>query len=141
MAYHFIDECTQTIRQSPMRAALACVLLITTTIYVCTGHQHYSVAEIGATPAASADVTDLTSNPDWLTDIEQVGTNADDAPATTTPVDGREQYMDARLTHAVAEMDDAEQVRLRQVEQVSGATPHHSVDQSPVWLLGVLKDD
>ncbi len=140
MAYHIIHECTETIRQSPMRAALACVLLITTSIYVSMGRQNYRVAEIGDS-TTTADAIDLTSNPDWLTDIEQVGTNADDAPATTIQTDGRERYIDAQLTHAVAEVDDAEEVRHGQVEQVAGVTPPGPAAQAPVWLLGVLKDD
>ncbi len=140
MAYHIIHECTQTIRQSPMRAALACVLLMTTSIYVSMGRQNYRVAEIGDS-ATTADAIDLTSNPDWLSDIEQVEADADDAPATTTPVDGREQYIDARLTHAVAEIEETENPIHSQVEQVSDVTPQRPVDQSPVWLLGVLKDD
>ena len=140
MAYHIIHECTQTVRQSPMRAALACVLLITTSIYVSMGRQNYRVAEIGDS-STPADVIELTSNPDWLSDIEQVGTDDELSPATTIPVDGRERYIDVRLTHAVVEMDDAEDVQHGQVEQVAGVTPSAPVDQAPVWLLGVLKDD
>lgn len=140
MAYHFIHECTQTIRQAPIRAAIAGVLLITTTLYVCTGHQNYQVAEIGET-SASTDVLDLTGNPDWLSDIEQVSADADDSPATTTQVDGRERYIDARLTHAVAEVDEAEGTRHQQVEQVSAVAAIPPASQAPVWLLGVLHDD
>ena len=140
MAYHIIHECTQTIRQSPMRAALACVLLISTSIYVCMGRQNYRVAEIGDS-ATTADAIDLTSNPDWLSDIEQVGTDPEDSPATTTHVNGREQYIDARLTHAVAEIEETADPIPSQVEQVSAVTPQRAVDQSPVWLLGVLNDD
>jgi hypothetical protein len=140
MAYHIIHECTQTIRQSPMRAALACVLLITTSIYVSMGRQNYRVAEIGDS-TTTADAMDLTINPDWLQDIEQVGTDPEDLPATTTHVDGHEQYIDARLTHAVAEINEAEDPTDSQFEQVSGVIPQRPVDQSPVWLLGVLNDD
>lgn len=140
MAYHIIHECTLTIRQAPVRAALACILLITTTLYVCTGHQNYRVAEIGET-SASTDPIDLTSNPDWLSDIEQVSTDPDDTPATSTQTDGREQYIDARITHAVAEVDEATEGQHRRVEQVSAVTPPRPADQAPVWLLGILHDD
>ena len=140
MAYHFIHEIATTIRHSPMRAALAAVLLITTTIYVCAGHQEYRVAEIGDS-SPTAEVIDLASNPDWASEIEQVQADEEDAPATTTRVAGRESYIDARLTHAVAVVDDSDSETLRRVEQVSDETERHTSVNAPVWLLGVLQDD
>ena len=143
MAYHFIHELTHTIRQRPVRTALAAVLLITTTIYVCAGHQQYRVAEIGDRPSAAETqgVIDLSENPSWTAEIEQVVADEDDAPAMTTRVDGRERYSDARLTHAVAEEDDVEAARRTHVDLVSGESERHASDQAPVWLLGVLQDD
>ena len=140
MAYHFIHELAHTIRKSPMRAALAAVLLITTTIYMCAGHQDFRVAHMGDA-SDSAVVIDLTANPNWATEIEQVAADTTDAPATSTRVAGREHYMDAHLTHAVAVEDDFEAENRRRVEQISGEAEPHTAGDSPVWLMGVLQDD
>lgn len=140
MAYHYIHELTHTIRHSPMRAALAAALLLTTMIYVCAGYQDFRVAHMGDA-SESADVIDLTTNPDWASEIEQVGSDTTDAPATSTRVAGREQYIDAHLTHAVAVEDDIEAVNRRRVDQVAGVIAPLTAGNSPVWLMGFLQDD
>lgn len=140
MAYHYIHELTHTIRQSPMRVALAAVVLITTTIYVCAGYQDYRVSHIGDA-SDSSEVIDLTANPDWTTEIEQVAADSTDAPAMSTRVAGREQYIDAHLTHAVAVEDDIQTENRRRVEQVSGEITPRTAGNSPVWLMGYLQDD
>ena len=140
MAYHFIHELTHTIRQSPMRAALAAVVLITTTVYVCAGYQDFRVAHMGDA-SDSSEVIDLTGNPDWSTEIEQVAADTTDAPAISTRVAGREQYRDAQLTHAVAVEDDIQAENRRRVAQVSGEIAPHNAGNSPVWLMGFLQDD
>ncbi len=140
MAYHIIHELTHTIRLSPMRAAFAAVLLISTTIYVCADYHNYRVAKIGDT-ATSGQVSDLTAAHTGATEIEQVVADADDAPATTTRVEGRERYIDAHLTHAVAVEDDTDAQMRTRVEQMAGITAQRTTDAGPVWLLGIIEDD
>lgn len=138
MAYRVISETVETIRQSPVRAALALLLLITTTVYVCFENQGYSVAEIGETTSFD-EVVDLAS--EEADEFVQVSADEDDAPATTTNVDGRETYIDVRLTHAfVEENEEATSHRVR-VTPVSQEVVSYPADSAPVWLLGVLVDD
>ena len=140
MAYQFVHELTNTIRESPGRAALAAVLLITTSIYVCVGHQEYRVAEVGDA-SSPEEIVDLTANPEWSTGVEQVAADDDNAPATITRVGSRDRYIDAQLTHAVAVEEDSDKGSLRHVEQISGQAMQQNSGQGPVWLLGVLMDD
>jgi hypothetical protein len=140
MAYHFMHEFASTIRHNPVRVALAAVLLITTAIYVCADHQNFRVSLMGdATDAA--EVIDLTENPHWATEIEQVVSDTADAHATSTRVAGRERYLDAHLTHAVAVEDNIEAENRWRVEQVSAVKQPHTAGDAPVWLLGILQND
>ena len=143
MADHLILQLKETIRQSPLRAALAFVILITTTVYVCTGHDGYRVAEIGegSPTVTGSDVTSSDQNVDWEQEIDRVSADEDDAPAVSTRADGRDQYIDARLTHAVAEEDDASLAHPTRVIPVSGEVQHRPASESTVWLLGVLNDE
>ena len=146
MADHFIHELSQTIRHSPMRAALAAVVLITTTIYVCAGHEEYRVAEMGDDSASdqvdsTGEVIELTAHSAWVGEIEPMEADEEDAPATTTRVAGRERYIDAHLTHAVAVEVDSDAGNLRRVEHVSGEPERRPSGNAPVWLLGVLEGD
>ncbi len=146
MADHFIREFKDTLRQSPLRAALALVILITTTVYVCTGQGGYRVAEIGnaseiGDSSAAIDLASDDGNVAWVQEIEQVTTDEEDVPAVSTRVDGRDRYIDARLTHAVAVDDDISLEHQTQVIPVSGESQRRVAPHSPVWLLGVLGDD
>jgi hypothetical protein len=138
MAYRWKSETAETIRQSPVRAALALVLLITTTVYVCFESDGYRVAEIGETTSFE-EVVDLTSGEQ--SEFVQVSADEDDAPATTTNVDGRETYIDARLTHAFVEEAEADATHRLRVTPVSREVASQSQDIAPVWLLGVLIDE
>lgn len=140
MAYHFLRELTDTFRQSPVRAALASVLLIASTLYVCVGHDQYSVVEIGET-TSPGNVIDLALDQDGQAGIEQVSAAEEDVPATSIRDGERIQYIDARLTHAVAEEEEPLARHRARVEQVSGQTERGSSDNDPVWLLGILIDD
>lgn len=138
MAYRVISETVETIRQSPVRVASALLLLITTTVYVCFVNDGYSVAEIGETTSFDEEV-DLTS--ESADEFVQVSADEEDSPATTTNVDGREKYIDARLTHAFveeSEEDTSHRVRVTPVSQEVVSSP--AVGE-PVWLLGVLEED
>ncbi len=140
MAYHIFLDLVQTIRQSPIRAASAAVLLITTTVYVCTGHAPYRVAEIGDS-APAGEVIDLTADHEWSDVIEQVSTDADEAPAITTFAGGRERYIDAHLTHADAVEDERMAALRTHVEHVSGQADRRPVSEAPVWLIGILSNE
>ncbi len=140
MAYQLIRELIQTLRESPMRAAAACVLLITTTVYVCTGHDDYRVAEIGETASRSGAI-DLASLESWDDEVEHSLESEEEAPATTRRVDGRDQYIDVRLTHAVSEEEELSESSPTRVTPVSGVAVRRSSPEAPVWLLGVLIDE
>ena len=141
MAYQLIRELIQTLRESPMRAAAACVLLITTTVYVCTGHDDYRVAEIGEAVAGSGTI-DLASLESWDDEVEYSPVSEDtEAPATIRRVDGRDQYIDVRLTHAVSEEEELSESSPTRVTPVSGIAVRRSSPEAPVWLLGVLIDE
>lgn len=141
MAYQLIRELIQTLRESPMRAAAACVLLITTTVYVCTGHDDYRVAEIGEAAAGNGTI-DLASLESWDDEAEYSPVSEEtDAPATTRRVDGRDQYIDARLTHAVSEEEEPSENKLTRVTPVSGVAVRRTAPEAPVWLLGVLIEE
>lgn len=141
MADHLIRELIQTLRESPLRAAAACVLLITTSVYVCTGYDDYRVAEIGDTAArdSSIHLTALESGDEVL--APDPVSEHDDAPAMTRRVGGREQYIDARLTHAVSEEEEPSENSLTRVTPVSGVAERRSSPEAPVCLLGVLIDE
>lgn len=138
MAYRVISETLETIRQSPVRVAMALVLLITTSVYVCFENDGYHVAEIGETTSFD-EAVDLTSED--ADEFVQVSADEDDAPATTENVDGREKYIDARLTHAFVEQSEEEISHRVRVTPVSREVVSRPSDSDPVWLLGVLAED
>ncbi len=138
MAYRVISETVDTIRQSPVRVALSLILLITTTVYVCFENDGYSVAEIGDSTSFD-EAVDLTSGE--AGEFAQVSADEDDAPATTTNVDGREKYIDAHLTHAFVEEDVAAASNRVRVTPVSREVVSSPSDSAPVWLLGVLIEE
>lgn len=138
MAYRAISETMETIRQSPIRVALALVLLITTTVYVCFENDGYHVAEIGETTSFD-EAVDLTSED--AGEFVQVSADDEDAPATTENVDGRETYIDAQLTHAFVEQSDEEASHRVRVTPVSREVVSQPADSAPVWLLGVIVED
>ena len=140
MAYQLTMQFTEVIRQSPLRAALACVLLITTSVYVCVGQDGYRVAEIGEADSSESAI-DLTSYDGPGEGIDQVSTDEEDAPAVATRVGSREQYIDAQLTHALVEEDVSAISHRIRVTPVSGESKQGATDGSPVWLLGVLIDE
>ena len=141
MADHIIHELTESIRQRPFRAAAAFVLLITSTVYLYSGYGSYRVAEIGE--SASSDQTfGLSASEEFGDDIEQVLADEEDALAVSSRVGERDQYVDARFTHAVASEDEAAVAGRDTVTPVSyQAVRSASSASSPVWLLGVLVDD
>lgn len=150
MAYQFVFDVRETVRQSPVRVVAALVLLVATSLYFFTADQSYRVAELGA-GSQSANVTDLTQSTPWETEVSLI--SADDAdphhaPAWVRRSEGREQYIDAQLTHAVAEGDATQDSRVAHIIPVSGqyrSSPavkdRPEAGTEPVWLTGVVVED
>lgn len=140
MAYQLKFEFAESIRQSPVRTALALLILITTSVYALVAHDGYRVAEIGETNPSESPI-DLAAHQTWADGSEPLTSDEEEIPATATQVGDRQQYIDARLTHAVVEEDDTTAAKRLRATPVSAESVRHSSTDSPVWLLGVLLDD
>lgn len=138
MAYQF--QFADSIRQSPVRAALALLILISTSVYVFVAHDGYRVAEIGEANSPES-LIDLATHHAAAEGREQLTAEEEAIPAVSTYVGDREQYIDARLTHAVVEEDDTTAATRLRATPVSAVSAGHSPTDPPVWLLGVLIDD
>lgn len=140
MAYQLKFEFAESIRQMPVRAALALLILITTSVYIFVANDRYRVAEIGETNATEPAI-DLAAHQTWADDSQQLIAEEEAVPAIATQNGDREQYIDARLTHAVVEEYEAAAATRLRATPVSAETRQLSSSDSPVWLLGVLIDD
>lgn len=139
MARYIIQEPLRTVREKPVRAAMAALLLLTTAIYVCTDHTRIPVAEIGEETTPIIDLTDQINS--QYDPIEQVSVDDSESPATATRVEGRDRFQDSRVVTAIAELSDDEKTYQTRVQPVSGQATRSGRAQKPVWLLGKLIED
>lgn len=133
----YFQETYHTIRDNPVRAAAAALLLLSATIYVCWQPSEVSVAEMGE---EYSDVFDLGDPPE--TSIDLVSTEDSEEPATVKRVAGRDQYHDSQVVAAISEITtDSDSPRQTWITPVSGQSNTSSSSEKPVWLLGVLLED
>lgn len=132
MARNLIQDLIQTLRNQPVRSALAALLLLGTTIYVCTDHSGPSVAEIGEDATPSFDLSDGSFD----SSIEQAS-----AVESDDVVRNGGRMQDSQVVAALAELSDEEKSHQSRVQPVSGQTRNRDVSQKPVWLLGKLIED
>jgi hypothetical protein len=138
MARNLIQDLLQTLRNQPVRSALAALLLLATTIYVCTDHSGTPVSEIGEEATPTLDASDDSDGFD--PSIEQASVDETEA-ASLTRIDGRDRFHDSQVVAALAELSDEEKSQQARVLPVSGQIRGRGSNQKPVWLLGRLIED
>lgn len=139
MARNLIQDLIQTVRNQPVRSALAALVLIATTIFVCTDHSGTPVSEIGEEVTPSLDLTGEGLSFD--NSIEQAAADDSDVVASVTRIEGHDRFRDSSVVPAIAELSDEEKSHQSRVQTVSGQTRSRGSDQKPVWLLGKLIEE
>lgn len=134
MARNLIQDLIQTLRNQPLRSAQAALLLLGTTVYVCTDHSGPAVTEIGEDATPSFDLSDGSFD----SSIEQASATEPDAVLRNG---GSGHMRDSQVVAALAELSDEEKSHQSRVQPVSGQARHRDVNQKPVWLLGKLIED
>lgn len=139
MARHLIHELVRTVREHPIRASLAALLLLTTTVYVTTDHSRIPVAEVGEEAVPLVDLTEEDS--EWTSPIQQASASELAEAPSVVRDDLDQNSPDSQVVPAVAHLSYRQFSQRTRVQPVSGQLSHQESAQKPVWLLGVLIED
>ncbi len=135
MNFVALNKIRSALAGNSLRRVVALLLLMGVGIAACLPSGQERVVETG-------DAVDFDQIVEDLQGVALVATDEDDTPANATQVNGRIQYRDPALVHAVA-LDDASIPPRSRVVPVAAVHPQRTQPSpnSPVWLLGILEDE